>query len=273
MATQKRTTTTAGRFYHIEDRDLPSVTTILGAIAKPALVKWAENTAKAATMDAAADLYYDLSKIQGAVTMPRHTYLRTLDRRIGQIKQTERETQKALEIGSQTHALIEWSLKRALGRVATRPATTPPAEWAFMAYEDWAKSVDLQPIFVEQTVWSLEHGYAGTLDLLARVNGEVTLIDFKTSKAIYAEYDLQSAAYQHALEEMGHSLPPGGGLIVRLPKVESDPQFEVKACRPVTELLPVFLSVLQVWQWWYAAEQASKAAWKAKKDAATAAVA
>ena len=273
MATQKRTTTASGRFYHIEGEDLPSVTTILGAIAKPALIKWAENTAKAATMDAAADLYVDLAKVNGAVPMSRPAYLATLERRIGDARATEREMQKALEIGSQTHALIEWSLKQALGQVTTRPATTPAAEWAFMAYQDWAKSVDLQPIFVEQTVWSTTHGYAGTLDLVAKVNGKVTLIDFKTSKACYAEYDLQSVAYQHALDEMGHGQPPGGGLIVRLPKVETDPQFEVKACRPVTELLPVFLSVLQVWKWWHAAEQASKAAWKAKKDAAAAAVA
>lgn len=272
MATQKRTTTASGRFYHIDGQDYPSVTTVLGTIAKPALIKWAENTAKASTMDAAADLYVDLSKMQGAVPMSRAAYVSTLERRIGEIKQSEREMQKALEIGSQTHALIEWSLKRELGQIATRPATTPPAEWAFMAYEDWAKSVDLVPIFVEQTVWSSRHGYAGTLDLLARVNGELMLIDFKTSKACYAEYDLQNVAYQAALDEMGHGRP-AGGLIVRLPKIESDPQFEVKVCRPVDELLPTFLSVLQVWKWWHAAESASKAAWKAKKDAAVAAVA
>lgn len=267
MATQKRTTTTSGRFYHIEDQDLPSVTTILGAIAKPALVKWAENTARAATIDAAADLYADLSKIAGAVPMSRPAYIATLAGRLGKAKAAERELAKAAEIGSQTHALIEWSLRRALGQVVTRPATTPPAEWAFMAFEDWAKSVDLQPIFIEQTVWSHTHGYAGTLDLVAKVHGEITLIDFKTSKGIYAEYDLQSVAYQHALGEMGHGLPAGGGLIVRLPKVETDPGFEVHRCGSVETLLPVFLSVLEVWKWWYAAEQASKAAWQAKKDA------
>lgn len=265
MATEKRTTTATGRFYHIEGRDLPSVTTILGAINKPALVKWAENTARAATIDAAADLYSDLSKIAGAVPMSRPTYISTLEGRLGKRKAAERELSKAAEIGSQTHALIEWSLRTSLGQIAARPATTPPAEWAFMAYQDWAKSVNLEPIFIEQTVWSLTHGYAGTLDLLAKVNGETVLIDFKTSKSIYAEYDLQSVAYQHALIEMGHQAP-SAGLIVRLPKHERDPQFEVHRCGSVASLLPVFLAVRDVWQWWYAAEQASKVAWMAKQE-------
>ena len=273
MATQKRTTTATGRFYHVDGHDLPSVTTILGAINKPALVKWAENTARAATIDAAADLYVDLAKIVGPVPMSRPAYVATLEARLGKAKAAERELAKAAEIGSQTHALIEWSLRRSLGQITTRPETTPPAEWAFMAFEDWAKSVNLEPIFIEQTVWSLDHGYAGTLDLLARVHGEVTLIDFKTSKGIYAEYDLQSVAYQVALAEMGHGLPPGGGLIVRLPKVETDPGFEVHRCGSVETLLPTFLAVKQVWQWWFAAEQASKAAWKAKKGLTEAATA
>jgi hypothetical protein len=34
----------------------------------------------------------------------------------------------------------------------------------------------------------------GTMDLLAEVNGEVTLVDFKTGKAIYPEAFLQSVA-------------------------------------------------------------------------------
>ena len=268
MATQKRTTTASGRFYHIDGEDYPSVTTVLSAIAKPALVTWAEKTAKAAAIESAADLYVDLAKIQGSVPMSRPAYIATLQGRMGKDRQTQRELAKAGEIGTQTHALIEWSLRTSLGQKVRRPATTPPAEWAFMAYQDWAKSVDLQPIFIEQTVWSGVHGYAGTLDLVARVRDEVTLIDFKTSKGIYAEYDLQSVAYQAALAEMGHGLPPGGGIIVRLPKHENDPAFEVKACQPVETLLPVFLSVLQVWKWWYAAEQASKAAWAAKQQGA-----
>lgn len=251
--------------YEVEGRLVPSVTTILSALAKPALIKWAENTAKAAAITAAADLYADLQK---ASPMSRATYITTLEKRMGLARQTDRELSKAAEIGSQTHALIEWTLRRQLGQVVgPRPETTPPAEWAFMAFEDWAKSVHLEPLRVEDTVWSLTHGYAGTMDLLARVNGKTTLVDFKTGKSVYAEAFLQNVAYQAALEEMGHEVVHDG-LIVRLPKLETDPAFEAVEVPPREDLFPVFLSCVHLWQWWSAAEEASKLTWLAKRRAA-----
>jgi hypothetical protein len=267
MATQKRTTTSSSRFYHIDGHDLPSVTTILSAIAKPALVKWAENTAKAATMDAAADLYIDLQRVGGG-QLSRAGYVATLEGRLGKQKQTDREIAKAQEIGTQAHALVEWSLRQRLGQaVGPRPAASSAAEWAFMAFEDWAASVQLEPLFTEQTVWSIRDGYAGTMDLLARVNGELAVIDFKTSKAVYAEYHLQVAAYMAALEDMGHERPTRG-LIVRLPKSEHDPAFEVVAVDDPAALLETFRHVAEVWRWWHAAEEASRAAWKARQQSA-----
>lgn len=257
-----------GTFYLLDDEEVPSVTTILGVISKPALIKWAENTTKAAVVEAAADLYVDL---QRTPPMSRVAYVTSLEHRLGKARQTQRDTNKALEIGSQTHALIEWTLQRQLGQVVgPRPAATSQAEWAFMAFEDWAKSVNLRPIFTEQVVWSRTHKYAGTIDLLADVDGKRTLIDFKTSKGIYAEYELQTAAYQHAIETMGHGVCDGGAMIVRLPKTERDPAFEVHRCGAVADLLPTFLAARQLWAWWYAADQASKAAWQRKKDAGSA---
>lgn len=266
MAT--RNTTATGRFYEVDGESLPSVTTILGTIAKPALVKWAENTTKAAVVGAAADLYLDTTKLPA---MTRTMFVASLEARLGKQRQTEREMQKAQEIGSQTHNLIEWTLRKQLGQVVgNRPATTAPAEWAFMAFQDWAKEVELEPIFIEQAVWSKTHGYAGTMDLFARVQGKTTLIDFKTGKSIYGEAHLQNVAYQVALEEMGHGLPEAGGLILRLPKVESDPSFEVGVVPPREELFPVFLSCIRLWRWWHANEAASKAAWLSKRKAAEA---
>lgn len=54
----------------------------------------------------------------------------------------------------------------------------------------------------EQTVYSREHGYAGTPDLVARmrVGGSLVpvIVDVKTSKAIYDEVALQLASYARA---------------------------------------------------------------------------
>lgn len=269
MAAPKRRATASGRVYEVDGVAYPSVTTILGVIGKPALIKWAENTTKAAVMGAAADLYVDLTKI-GPLT--RAGFVTSLESRLGKQRQTEREMQKAAEIGSQAHALIEWTLRRQLGQaVGPRPATTGPAEWAFMACEDWMKAVNLEPVHIEQTVWSETYGYAGTLDLVCRIDTpdgrRTVLLDWKTGKSVYHEAFLQNAAYQYAMEEMGHGLPDGGGLIVRLPKHDSDPEFEVVPVPPAAPLFETFKAAIALWRWWAAAEAESRAAWMRKRQA------
>jgi hypothetical protein len=264
--------TASGRFYRLEEfvsiltgtSDFPSVTHILSAIAKPALVTWAANTERAAVSEAAAELYLDAAVLPKPMT--RDAFLASLNLRLGEVKAHKRENEKALEVGSQAHTLIEWASRRAIGQVVgPEPKVRDEALWPYMAWEDWVKTHKVRPVAIEQVVWSNEYGYAGTMDLLAEVDGELALVDYKTGKAIYEESFLQNVAYQVALAEMGHGTPKRG-YIVRLPKLTSDPAFEVVEVPPVSELFPVFLNVCQVWKWWWAADQRSKAAWQAKKN-------
>ncbi len=255
----------SGRFYQIDGEMLPSVTHILQVIGKPALINWAANQERTLVSEAAADLYMDLAGVP--TPMPRTAYLTTLQGRVGKAKAHSKELAKAGEIGTQVHALVEWNLRRSMGQVTgPEPRVFDDAQWAFMAWQDWASSVDLKPIFIEQTVYSRTYGYAGTMDLLAEVQGVPTLIDFKTGKAIYGEAHLQNVAYQVALAEMGHSQAKAG-LIVRLPKVQTDPAFEVAAVAPIADLLPVFLATKALWVWWYAQDEAYRAKVKADKEA------
>jgi hypothetical protein len=257
----------SGRFYRVEGDEEPyvSVTHALSCIAKPALINWAANQERTLVMDAAADLYLDLCQTP---PMGRPSFLATLQGRIGKQKAHQKELAKAGEIGTQVHELIEWNLRQSLGqKVGPEPRVTDKAQWAFMAFQDWAQSVSLKPIFIEQMVFSRTHKYAGTMDLLAEVNGVLSLVDFKTGKSIYAEAYLQNVAYQQALREMGHSTPAAGH-IVRLPKVETDPAFEVGAVPAVEELWPTFIAVLNVWKWWHAGEKAYQERRTAGKGAA-----
>ncbi len=245
-----------GRFYDVDGELLPSVTHILSAIAKPALIAWSANTERAAVTEAAADLYLDWCRQIVPSVMPRESYVATLLARLGNVKAHQKALAKAGDIGTQAHKLIEWTMRTALGAVAgPKPVVNDPALWAFMAFEDWAKSVSLKPVLIEQVVYSKLYQFAGTMDLLARVNGALTLVDFKTGKGIYPEAFLQSAAYQTALCEMGY-VTPSAGLIVRLPKVETDPAFEVGEVPPVMDLLPVFLATKTVWEWTYKNDEA-----------------
>jgi hypothetical protein len=261
VAQGKRYTKTArrkdgpgGRFYEIDDRQYPSVTHVLNCIGKPALQRWAYNQAILHATETAANLYIDTCKLP---PMSRPAYISTFNNRLGKHKADLKQLEKAGEIGTQAHKLIEWTLRKELGQVVgPEPHVVAAAQWAYMAFQDWATKCQLKPLYIEQTVYSTKYEFAGTMDLLAEVDGVVSLVDFKTGKAIYSESFLQNVAYQEAFIEMGHQPTPEQGIILRLPKNEQDPEFEVAVVPDRQSLMPVFLAVRQVWEWWFAAEQA-----------------
>lgn len=55
---------------------------------------------------------------------------------------------------------------------------------------------------VEVKVWNEEFGYAGTFDLLMKMDGKLTLIDLKTSKDYFPKFGEQLSAYHLAAEPM-----------------------------------------------------------------------
>jgi hypothetical protein len=59
----------------------------------------------------------------------------------------------------------------------------------------------VRPITMEQPVWSATYGYVGTDDFIGFVDDELCTLDYKTSKSLYPEVWLQTAAYQHAYQE------------------------------------------------------------------------
>ena len=63
-----------------------------------------------------------------------------------------------------------------------------------------------QPKLLEKDiiVYDEEGGFAGTLDAVLEINGEIHLIDFKTSSAIYDTYWMQVAAYRAAYPKPIH---------------------------------------------------------------------
>jgi hypothetical protein len=229
------------RFYTIDGQHWPSVTTILDIIAKPALGPWYAKEERryfeAAMLEVlskpgARDPEYVLTAVAEAVTG---------------VKAADRAKQRAASIGTAMHAGIEWALRIQLGEDAgPEPRLPDAAAWAVESWKDWAKSVALEPLAIERAVYCEVCGYAGTLDLYARVHGVLTVLDWKSGKAIYPEAFLQNVAYRHAATRRG--MPSTQGLIVRLPKYQDDPAWEAM---PVPEALSVedFRAALRLWRW------------------------
>jgi len=70
-----------------------------------------------------------------------------------------------------------------------------------LKFADFWKTEKPELISAEDFVYSDEHKYAGTADLVVKMNGETWLLDIKTSNALHKTYDMQLAAYAKAMEE------------------------------------------------------------------------
>lgn len=162
----------------VTQEKVPSVTTIIQAgIPKPFLVPWA---AKMAAEHATAN-WYRLSKLPEA-------------ERITEIKGAHKAyAEHAADIGNIVHKLIEcWSTGEPYPQYPTEVEGFVDRFIEFMTMH--------RPEFIESevTVWSREHGYAGTADFIAKIDHVVVLGDVKTGRALYPEVGLQLSALAHA---------------------------------------------------------------------------
>lgn len=71
-----------------------------------------------------------------------------------------------------------------------------------VSFYDWYNAFKPTEMQTEHTIASLTYKYAGTLDLACKIDGKLTIVDFKTGNAIHWSHGLQLAAYKHAYEEM-----------------------------------------------------------------------
>jgi len=164
-----RVTTTDERWYQIGETFLPSVTWICGHYPKGiAFYKWL------------ADKGWD---------------------------EAEAIKSAAGDKGSKVHKAIEDILKGKTVKYDSKyrnPSTeeleelTPQEYGCVMSFVDWAKETNPEVIATEYTVINQELGYAGTVDFKAKINGQVYLIDLKTSQQVWPEHELQVSAYKHA---------------------------------------------------------------------------
>lgn len=68
------------------------------------------------------------------------------------------------------------------------------------SFVDWRASLEsFEPIAWDLTVFSDKHEYAGTVDLIAKVDGVLTLIDFKTSQDVWPSFEMQVSAYRETI--------------------------------------------------------------------------
>jgi len=108
---------------------------------------------------------------------------------------------EAADYGTMAHGWIEAHLH---GQDVTLETLPPPARNAVNAFLTWEKENKLEVIETERTFYNCRLNYAGTADCLATMNGELTLLDWKSSSGIYMEMAIQAWGYALA-DEMQNS--------------------------------------------------------------------
>jgi hypothetical protein len=182
---------------------IPGVTTVCGMLSKPFLVPWAAKTC--------GD--YLLENWDAAAAIPtddkagKEAFIKDMK---GAHK---RLAQKGADAGTLAHNWIERFIRGA----DEAPPEDEQASKAVGAFMNWWHNNHVVVHASEQIIFSQQHFYAGTVDLLATVNGVLTLADFKTSNNIYKDMDIQLAAYAMAMQEMGYT-PPEKWMIINIQK-------------------------------------------------------
>lgn len=151
--------------YFYNEKEVPSVTTVLKILAKPALVKWAN--------------------IMGFKR-----------------KWVDDILEEKSEIGTRVHYIIEAYIKnRYLVWVDGKAIDKPLIKLYLDQFLRWYNKHDVEMIFMEESM-TCEY-YGGTIDFYGVIDGKKTVLDFKTSKDIYSSMFLQLSAYVYMIEKQG----------------------------------------------------------------------
>ena len=79
---------------------------------------------------------------------------------------------------------------------------SPEEYGAIVSFKNWFTKTDPEIILNETTLISENHNFAGTVDFICRIKGQLYIVDFKTSQYIWPSMEAQLSAYKYALLEM-----------------------------------------------------------------------
>lgn len=192
-----------------DGKRVPSVTTILNVLSKPALMHWAwqmgcEGKDYRKERDAKADIGTGI-----------HNYI---------LSHHKKEKPDLSEYNEEEISQIENG---------------------FLKYLDWEKEHPVDEIIcVEKPMVSEIFKFGGTADLIAKSNGTTILVDYKSGKAIYPEMAYQLAAYIKLAE--GYAYKIENARILRVGRDE-DEGFEERVFTNLEKQWKLFIHCLEIY--------------------------
>lgn len=187
--------------YYLDGKQMTGVTTILGVIAKPQLIKW--------SADMACD-YIKSHTMDVGVGVPPNTLTISEEELENARSAWSKKRDDSADLGKEVHSDIEQYIK---AKIAGESYVTDKPQ--VQHFIDWADKHKVEFIASEEQVYSVKLFVAGTYDFACIIDGRKYLGDLKTGNALYPEYFYQCAAYRMMAEEMGHT-DFKGSILVRI---------------------------------------------------------
>jgi len=191
--------------YTLDGKPMTGCTTILGVLAKPALIQWAANEAvnhikKWLENPSTTKVTYET--VMSILEEARTAHAKFRDKRAKE--------------GTDTHSLIEEWVKLCIKEHEGKPLATWRADTNIKPFVEWAQKEEVTFLASEARFYSKSLFVAGTADLLFEKKGQRFVGDVKNKKKIYGrESYFQCAGYQIMAQEMGEK-PFDGYCIIRV---------------------------------------------------------
>jgi len=196
------------RYQLLDKTPVPGVTTVLGILSKPALIHWSWNLG-----------------MQGI------DYRKFRD--------------NLADVGTLSHQMIlDYFNKVKTDTSEYSKSQIELAENCLLSFWEWEKGHNIEVIMAEAQLVSIEYGYGGTIDCFCKLDGQPTLLDFKTGKAIYPEFFYQLAAYEQLLTEAGQLIE-----VTRILRIgrDEDEGFEERSVGKLDKQFEIFTHCLAIY--------------------------
>lgn len=129
---------------------------------------------------------------------------------------------EAADVGTLVHDCIEADIHgRPLPDIPTDKLERVRS--ALAAWDSWKDGRRIEIVATEMPYVSEQFRFGGTIDAIAREqDGRLSLLDWKSSNAVYSDYLLQLAAYKELWDENNEEKITGGFHLVRFSKEHGD---------------------------------------------------
>jgi len=179
--------------YYYDGKLMSGVTTVLGVLAKPALIQWAANQATE----------YIREHVEYAIPGQDGGFWAVKPQTVEEARTAHAKFRdKRASEGTDLHGLVEEYVKYCIEANDGKPYIEGVKE-EIVPFVQWAIKENIRFLASEEKVYSKELWVAGTFDLLFEKDGKLIMGDLKNKKKLYGRDAMfQMAAYSIMWEEM-----------------------------------------------------------------------